>query len=167
MPDAAYQDAIALLKGDHRKVEDLFDRFSRADSGRRELAAQICTELKIHMMIEEEIFYPSLKASIEEDDYNEAFVEHDSAKVLINDIEAHSGEDELFASKVHVLCEEVMHHVKEEEEPGKGIFWQARQSGTNLVALRERLLARREELMEQAESGRLPPAELKVVDVGA
>lgn len=167
MPDAAHQDAIALLKADHRKVEDLFDRFAKADSGKREIAAQICTELKIHMIIEEEIFYPTLKNSIEEDDYNEAFIEHDSAKVLINDIESQDAEDEFFDSKVHVLCEEVTHHVKEEEEPGKGIFWQARQSGADLVALRDRLLARKQDLMDQAEAGDLPPAELKVVNAEA
>lgn len=167
MPDAAHQDAIALLKADHRKVEDLFDRFAKAGSGKRELAARICTELKIHMTIEEEIFYPTLKNSIEEDDYREAFVEHDSAKVLINDIEGHGSEDEFFDSKVHVLCEEVTHHVKEEEEPGKGIFWQARQSGADLVALRDRLLARQQDLMDRAEAGELPPAELRVIDIDA
>jgi hemerythrin superfamily protein len=165
MPQAAHMDAIALLKADHRKVEDLFERFAKADDARKgELAAQICTELKIHMMIEEEIFYPSLKNSIEEDDYNEAFVEHDAAKVLINDIEKLGAGDKFFESKVHVLCEEVTHHVKEEEEPGKGIFWQARQSGTNLVALRDRLVARRDELLAQHDRAGLPPAELRAVE---
>jgi hypothetical protein len=152
MPQAAHMDAIALLKADHRKVEDLFERFAKADDARKgELAAQICTELKIHMMIEE-------------DDYNEAFVEHDAAKVLINDIEKLGAGDKFFESKVHVLCEEVTHHVKEEEEPGKGIFWQARQSGTNLVALRDRLVARRDELLAQHDRAGLPPAELRAVE---
>jgi hypothetical protein len=164
MSEPTYTDAIALLKADHRKVEDLFARFENAKTGKRELAEQICTELKVHMMIEEEIFYPSLKESIEEDDYNEAFVEHDSAKVLINDIEKHGADDEFFESKVHVMSEEVEHHVKEEEEPGKGIFWQARQSGLDLIALRDRMLARKQELMDQAEQGQLPPIELRAVD---
>ena len=167
MTTEAHTDAIALLKADHRTVEDLFERFEKATGGKRELAGQICTELKIHMMIEEEIFYPSLKGAIDEDDYNEAFVEHDSAKVLINDIESRDGEDEFFESKVHVMSEEVLHHVKEEEEPGKGIFWQARQSGADLVALRDRLLARKEELMAQSEAGGLPPIQLSTVDVAA
>ena len=167
MTTETFTDAIALLKADHRKVEALFERFEQAASDKQGLAAQICTELKIHMLIEEDIFYPSLKSSIEEDDYKEAFVEHDSAKVLINDIESGGRGDEFFNSKVHVLSEEVMHHVKEEEEPGKGIFWQARQSGTDLVALRDRLSARKQELMDRAKAGGLPAIQLSTVDVTA
>lgn len=167
MTTETHTDAIALLKADHREVEALFERFEKAESGKREIAAQICTELKIHMTIEEEIFYPSLKGAIDEDDYNEAFVEHDSAKVLINDLESGNTGDEFFDSKVHVMSEEVLHHVKEEEEPGKGIFWQARQSGADLVELRDRLMARKQELMEQARAGGLPPIQLSTVDAAA
>ncbi len=167
MTPETHTDAIALLKADHRKVEGLFEQFEKATSGKRDLAAQICTELKVHMMIEEEIFYPTLKDSIDEDDYNEAFVEHDSAKVLINDIESGNTGDEFFDSKVHVMSEEVMHHVKEEEEPGKGIFWQARQSGVDLVELRDRLQARKQELMDQAQVGGLPAIQLSTVDATA
>jgi Hemerythrin HHE cation binding domain len=167
MTAETYTDAIALLKAGHRKIEELFDKFERAKSGKRELAEKICTELKIHMMIEEEIFYPALKDSIEEDDFNEAFVEHDSAKVLINDIESHGTEDEFFDSKVHVMSEEVRHHVKEEEEPGKGIFWQARQSGADLVEMCDLMLARKEALMNKAKQGQLPRAKLTAVDASA
>jgi len=167
MSTETYTDAIALLKADHREVEDLFEKFEKAKSGKWELAEKICTELKVHMIIEEEIFYPALKDSIDEDDYNEAFVEHDSAKVLINDIESNGPDDQYFDSKVHVMSEEVVHHVKEEEEPGKGIFWQARQSGADLVAMRDQMLARKEELMEKSKSGSLPPAELRAIDAPA
>ena len=65
----AKKDAIALLKADHRKVEDLFEKFEKAkDADRKKaLAEQICLELSIHAMIEEEIFYPSCKGKVEED----------------------------------------------------------------------------------------------------
>lgn len=162
-----YADAICLLKAGHRKVEELFEKFEWAGSGKRELARLICTELKVHMMIEEEIFYPAVKDSIDEADYNEAFVEHDSAKVLINDIESDGGDDEYFESKVHMLSEEVKHHVREEERPGKGVFWQSRQSGVDLVGLRDRMRARKEELMAKASRNELPRAELTTVEIDA
>src|SRR5229473_7702744 len=55
MADASTQDAIALLKADHRTVEDLFERFEAAKgAGKKQaLAEQICRELTIHAKIEE------------------------------------------------------------------------------------------------------------------
>ena len=82
-------DAIALLKADHRKVEDLFEQFEKArDSDRKEkLVKQICTELSIHTMIEEEIFYPACTGKVEGRDLlDEAYVEHDGAKVLVAEL---------------------------------------------------------------------------------
>ena len=94
MPDKP--DAIALLKADHRKVEDLFAKFENAkgDGAKEKLAQQICIELTIHAMIEEEIFYPACKGKVEEDKLKEAYVEHDGAKVLIAEIEAGGPDDD-------------------------------------------------------------------------
>src|SRR3546814_11268930 len=72
--------------------------------------------LKIHAQIEEEVFYPALKGKVDDDLLKEAYVEHDGAKVLINDILASGPEDEYFEAKVTVLSEEIKHHVKEEEK---------------------------------------------------
>ena len=147
MATEVYTDAIALLKADHRKVEDLFEQFEKAKdpAKKQNLANQICTELKVHTMIEEEIFYPALEGKIEEDILSEAYVEHDGAKVLINDIEAGSPDDEFYDAKVHVLSEEIEHHVKEEEAPSEGMFAQARKTDVDLVALGEQMLARKQE----------------------
>ena len=166
MADETPTDAIALLKADHRTVENLFASFESAkDSGRKEtLAKQICTELKIHAMIEEEIFYPALDGKIEDDLLKEAYVEHDGAKVLINDIEAGAPSDEFYDAKVKVLSEEIEHHVKEEEAPSEGMFAKAREAGVDLVALRDAMLARKQELMAQAETEGLPPAKLTAVE---
>ncbi len=157
------QDAIQLLSADHRTVEALFEQFEKAkDDGKKEaLARQICTELKIHAMIEEEIFYPALRGRIDDDDLDEAYVEHDGAKVLINEIEAGSADEEFYDAKVKVLKEEIEHHVKEEERQADNIFSQARKTDVDLQALGEQLLARKQELMAQAEAGGLPPAEPK------
>ena len=81
-------DAIALLKADHRKVEGLFEKFESAKGSERKtaLAKEICTELMVHCTIEEEIFYPACKEAVEEDQMNEAYVEHDGAKVMIAEV---------------------------------------------------------------------------------
>ena len=169
MATEEYTDAIALLKADHRKVEDLFEQFEKTkDSAKKQMiAGKICTELKVHTMIEEEIFYPALEGKIEEGTLSEAYVEHDGAKVLINDIEAGSPDDEFYDAKVHVLSEEIEHHVKEEEAQSEGMFAQARKTDVDIVALGEQMLARKQELMALAESDGLPPAKLTAVEVSA
>ena len=167
MAKEQFTDAIALLKADHREVEGLFKKFQNASGQERKwlLAQQICNELKIHSMIEEEIFYPSFEGQIDDDLYHEAYVEHDGAKVLINDIMASGGEGEFFEAKVTVLCEEIEHHVQEEEKPGEGFFAQARATGIDMVELRDRMMVRKEELMAQAESEGLPPAQMAAIQV--
>jgi len=164
----APSDAIALLKADHRTVEELFSKFENAsDAKKGDLARQICNELKIHTSIEEEIFYPALKGKIEEETWTEAYVEHDGAKVLINDIMASSPEDDFFDAKVKVLSEEIKHHVHEEEARSERMFAQARASGVDLVELRDQMMARKQELMAQAKAGELPPAQASVVKLAA
>ena len=159
-------DAIALLKQEHNEVKDMFEQFEKAtDDGRKaKLAKQICTDLTIHAMLEEEIFYPALRGKIEDDLLDEAYVEHDGAKVLINDIMAGGPDDEFYDAKVKVLSEEIEHHVKEEEAPSEGMFAQARKTDADLVALRDQMLARKEELKRQAETTGLPPAQPTTVD---
>ena len=169
MAKEEFTDAIALLKADHREVEDLFKKFQNA-SGKEDkwrIAQRICNELKIHAQIEEEIFYPACEGKIDDDLYREAYVEHDGAKVLINDIIANGTNDEFFEAKVTVLCEEISHHVKEEERPGEGFFAQARDAGVDMVEMRDRLMARKQELMAQAENGGLPAAKLAAVHLEA
>ena len=160
-------DAIKLLSADHREVEELFEKFEKAsrDGTKEKIAKQICTELKIHAQIEEEIFYPALRGKISDDDLDEAIVEHDGAKVLINDIEAGSPDDDFYDAKVKVLQEEIEHHVKEEEKQQDNIFAQARKTDVDLVALGELMAARKQELKDQAESEGLPPARTAALNV--
>jgi hypothetical protein len=153
--------AIQLLTQDHREVEELFEKFESAsgDGKKEKLARQICTELKVHAMIEEEIFYPALRGKIDDDDIDEAYVEHDGAKVLINDIEAGSPDDHFYEAKVKVLKEEIEHHIKEEEKQSDNIFSQARKTDVDLDALGVQMAARKAELMQIAETQGLPPAQ--------
>ncbi|HEX8379999.1 MAG TPA: hemerythrin domain-containing protein [Allosphingosinicella sp.] len=155
-------DATRLLAEDHRKVEALFEQFEEASGdGRKEkIARQICTELKAHTMIEEEIFYPALRGKIEGDDLDEALVEHDGAKMLINEIEAGGPDDDFYEAKVKVLKEQIEHHVKEEEKEQGNLFQQARAADVDLEALGEQMAARKAELMMLADAeGSLPPAQ--------
>ena len=158
-------DATHILAADHRTVEGLFEEFEKATSKDRKakLAETICTELKIHAQIEEEVFYPALKGKIDDDLLKEAYVEHDGAKVLINDIVASGPEDEFFEAKVTVLSEEIKHHVKEEEKQHDNMFQQARAAGVDLHALGEQLLARKQELKAIADAEGLPPAKLSTI----
>ncbi len=161
MAEQGRQDATHLLMADHRKVEALFGQYEKASGdGRKEkIAREICTELKVHAMIEEEIFYPALRGKIEEDALDEAYVEHDGAKLLINEIEAGGPDDDFYDAKVKVLKEQIEHHVEEEEKIRDNIFQQARAADVDLEALGERMAARKAELLEQAKAGGLPPAE--------
>ena len=158
------QEAIALLKEDHRAVEKLFKDFESAKGeGRKEkLARQICLELSIHTKIEEEIFYPACDGKIEEDLLKEAFVEHDAAKLLMAEIEAGSGQtDDFFDAKVQVLSEQIEHHVKEEEDE---LFAQVRKTDLDLKALGEQLAERKKELMAEYKKSGVPEPELTTMD---
>ena len=156
-------DAIALLKADHRKVEGLFAKFEKARNAkaRQSLAREICTELTIHTMIEEEIFYPACAREVKEDLRLEAYVEHDGAKVLIAEIEGSSPDDDFYDAKVKVLSEQIKHHVKEEEKPGEGLFAQARKAGLDLDALGEQMAARKDELKATFKRSGLPAPETR------
>jgi hypothetical protein len=150
-------DAIALLKADHRKVEELFESYenTKSKSVKARLAQQICMELTVHATIEEEIFYPAVKGQVEDDMLDEAYVEHDGAKMLIGELLAGSPEDDFYDAKVKVLSEEIKHHVKEEEQRD-GIFAQAKKAGVDMVELGERLAARKSELMKQFKASGVP-----------
>jgi hemerythrin superfamily protein len=154
-------DAVALLKADHRKVEDLFASFEAAkgDGKKKALAEQICMELTVHAKIEEDIFYPACEGKVEEDLLKEAYVEHDGAKVLIAEIEAGGPDDEFYDAKVKVLSEQIEHHVKEEEQRVDGMFAQARKAGLDMDALGEQMAAEKAQLIAAYKVGGLPKPE--------
>ena len=157
-------DAIAMLKADHRKVEEIFAAFEKATSKARKqaLAEQACLELKVHTVIEEEIFYPACRGKVEEDLLNEAYVEHDGAKQLINEIEAGGPEEDFYDAKVKVLSEMIEHHVEEEERRSEGMFAQARQAGLDMDELADQMRARKRTAMEEFQAGK--PAETRTME---
>ena len=165
MTETKAKDAIALLKQDHRAVEDLFAKFEKAggEGRKQQLATEICTELSIHAMIEEEIFYPACEGKVEDKLLKEAFVEHDGAKLLIAEINAGEPSDEFYDAKVTVLKEQIEHHVQEEEKRLEGLFSQARAAGIDMDALGEQLRARKAELKAVIEANGLPKPKLRTM----
>jgi hemerythrin superfamily protein len=143
-------DAITLLMDDHKKVKKLFKDYEKLSKkedvdGKVELANQICEELTIHSMIEEEIFYPAAREAIQDDDMmNEAVVEHATAKDLIAQIQEMDGDDPMYDAKVTVLGEYINHHVEEEETE---MFPKVKKAKMDLDSLGAELLERKEELM--------------------
>jgi hemerythrin superfamily protein len=156
MPSRAGKDACDLLDADHKAVKKMFKEYEELTSSRargasqkkKELAQQICQELTVHAQVEEEIFYPALREALKETDLlDEAAVEHQSAKDLIAQIQAAGEPDEMFDAKVKVLGEYIDHHVKEERGE---IFPKARSAKKlDLIAMREELETRKEELMAE------------------
>jgi hemerythrin superfamily protein len=138
--------AIALLENDHREVEGYFERFKRADShpDKKRLAVKICAALRVHAQIEEELFYPAARDATKDNDLlDEALVEHAGAKVLIAEIEAIQPGMPLYDAKVTVLCEQIQHHVKEEESV---LFPKVRQTRLDLKILGSQMAKRKAEL---------------------
>jgi hemerythrin superfamily protein len=151
-PQITAPDAIALLKADHATVSALFEQFDKAGDGAKakklKLARTICNELKVHTQIEEEIFYPAVRAVLpkEKDLLDEADVEHQGAKRLIAELDAMQPDDDLFDAKVTVLSEYIKHHVKEEHTE---MFPKVKKSKIDLRELGMRLAFRKGELVQQ------------------
>lgn len=153
---ASAPDALALLKADHDKVKSLFREFDDLrgsddeDERKGELVDEICYELTVHTMIEDEIFYPVLRSVIDDDDLmDEADVEHAGARELISQLEVMYPGDDHYDATVTVLGEEIAHHIEKEETD---MFDAARRAGLDLDDLGEQLAARKDELDEDLSS---------------
>ena len=147
-------DAIDLLKQDHDRVEKAFkdfEKMDRQDTGAcRRLIDGVCGELTVHTTLEEEIFYPAVREAIEDEDLmNEASVEHETARMLIDQLENMGPDDPNYFATFTVLGEYVRHHIKEEQGE---MFPAARKAGLDLTGLAERMRARKDELAGQAET---------------
>jgi hemerythrin-like domain-containing protein len=146
-------DAIDLLKQDHDKVEKAFKDFEKADrqdpEACRQLIETVCDDLKVHTALEEEIFYPAVREAIEDQDLlNEAAVEHETARMLIEQLENMGSDDPNYFATFTVLGEYVRHHVKEEQGE---MFPAAKKARLDLESLGERMRARKRELTDELE----------------
>jgi len=147
--------AIELLQQDHRMVEDLFEQFEEVKDNDEDAAAEIiesaCAALQIHDKLETEIFYPGLREQAEEEEIedllNEAEIEHETVRELIEKIESLEWEDEKLYAHFTVLSEYVKHHVKEEEQE---LFPKLNQlTDVDLESLGAEMTERKAELMSE------------------
>jgi len=146
-------DALDLLKEDHDKVDKAFRQFEKMSRDDEDACAalvrSVCEDLKAHTTIEEEIFYPALREVVRDEELmNEAAVEHETAKMLIEQLENMQADDPNYHATFTVLGEYVRHHIEEEEGD---MFPEARKSSLDLGALAEQMRARRQELVGEAE----------------
>ncbi|WP_373509370.1 hemerythrin domain-containing protein [Thiocapsa sp.] len=143
------QHATALLRADHKIVSDLFDEYEKTNvkSKKKSLVSQICADLTIHAQIEEEIFYPAVKAALKDKELvPEAIVEHATLKDLIAEVEGVEPDGETFDAKIKVLSEYVKHHVKEEQNE---MFPRLKDSNLDMMELGAQIASRKEELVAE------------------
>ena len=139
--------AISILKKDHDTVKDLFDKFEKAESSseKESIISRAVTELKMHAVVEEEIFYPAVRKHVGPDLMNEADEEHHVAKVLIAELDLNRGGGDHREAKFTVLAESVRHHIKEEENE---VMPKAKELDIDFEALGQKILDRKKELKE-------------------
>jgi len=153
-PASGESDAIELLTEDHRKVDELFEEYESAkeeasDGDKEELVAEICLELTVHASVEEEVFYPAAREALDEEELHlldEAEVEHEHIKMLVEELKTMTAGEPLYDAKVKVLSEYVKHHVEEEEGE---IFPTVRDADLDVEALGDQLRARKEQMMAE------------------
>ena len=148
---------LALLRADHARMRAMFHEVAMLDSEEEErrerLVDDLCDALTLHAMLEEELFYPALRALVDDNLLDTAELEHDSARELILQLETLFPDDDFFDATVAVLAEEVAHHVAIEETV---LFPALARAGVDQVALGQRLRARRIQLETDLASP--PPA---------
>jgi hypothetical protein len=142
-------DAIALLKADHDKVKKILEEgestTERGIKTRTELFATIKGELFVHERIEEEIFYPELKAHPKAKDIVlEGYEEHHVVDEIMGELEALDVTDETWGAKFKVMKENIEHHIEEEEgemfKTARSVFdrQELEDLGARMQALKER-----------------------------
>jgi len=139
--------AISIILKDHDKVKGLFERWEEAESSaaREKLITEAVTELKIHAVIEEELFYPAVRNHVGNDVMNEADEEHHVARVLIAELDATGRENDHRDAKFKVLAESVRHHINEEENE---VLPKAKELKIDFEALGRQILDRKKELKQ-------------------
>ena len=143
---AKEKSALELLKADHEKVTQMFEEYEETHtaSKKRKLATEICEALSVHAQVEEELFYPEVKAALKDKTLvPEATVEHAVMKELIAQIESDEEGGEMYDATIKVLSEYVKHHIKEEQGE---LFRKVKQSSLDMAELGERMAARFEDL---------------------
>jgi hemerythrin superfamily protein len=149
---SARKDILDRLKDDHKRVKKAYRDFQKLDiekdpDGCEAIVVQVLDELTVHAALEEEFLYPAARGEVDDDLLDEAEVEHESMHTAIDQLREMSPDDDKYAARFSVLCEYVLHHVKEEEGE---IFPQLERAKLEWEALAQEMNERRESLMQDA-----------------
>jgi hemerythrin superfamily protein len=145
----ARNQVLQQLKDDHKRVKKAYRDFQKLDSEEdlqacEAIVQQVLQELTVHAALEEEILYPAARDAISDEDLiDEAEVEHESMHIFLNQLRSMGPDDEKFAARFTVLCEYVLHHIKEEEGE---IFPQLERARLDWETLAQEMDQRRHEL---------------------
>jgi hemerythrin superfamily protein len=158
-PTGEARDAIDLLTDDHKRVDKLFIDFETIDrddaDAVQELVEIACMELQIHSILEEEIFYPAVRAQVADDDrehhdvLNDAEVEHETVDDMVAKLQELEPDDAMYAAYFRVLSDYVKRHALEEETE---LFPYVKRLKLDLQQLGEDMRTRREELFAEMEA---------------
>lgn len=141
--------ATEMLREDHRKVKEIFDEFESTEesSAKKRLVERALIELTVHAKLEEEIFYPTVRREIQEEDLmDEAAEEHHVAKLLIGELASMKPSDSRYDAKFMVLAESVRHHIEEEEGE---MLPKIEESGFDLETLGQEMTERKLRLVDE------------------
>ena len=130
---------LALLRADHAHVRALFHAFAMLDrdeeAQRERVVDELCDALSMHGLLEDELFYPALRGAVDDDLLEDAALEHDSVRELVEQLGALFPDDDYFDVSVAVLAEEVERHVAFEENL---LFPALARAGTDQLFARQR-----------------------------
>lgn len=139
--------AIEMLREDHRKVQELFEKFEESSDGKEQICEQAIAELETHATLEEEIFYPAAQKQIEDKELiDEAHEEHHVVKLIMAELKKMTASDERFEAKFKVMSESVKHHIQEEESE----LFPMIEDKLDAESLGEQMQARKEELQAKS-----------------
>jgi len=165
---AARSHIIELLQDDHWRVKRAYREFQRLDAERNgdlceSIVRRTLHELRVHAALEEELIYPIMRPIVSDPErVDEAEVEHETIHLLISQLEAAHAVDEKFTARFVVLCEYVLHHIKEEEGE---LFPQLKRAKLDWETLCAEFTERREALLTADAIDSLPnPFDLAPVD---
>jgi hemerythrin superfamily protein len=150
-------DALEMLQEDHEKVKGLFEQFEEAEdsAAKAQIVQTALKELEIHATLEEEIFYPAVRETDDDEEHedmmDEALEEHHVAKMLIAELQDMAPDDERYDAKFTVLAESVKHHIEEEESE---LLPKAEKEELDLESLGEQMMERKQQLITAETIGR-------------
>jgi hemerythrin superfamily protein len=152
MHPTAQQNALDVLRHDHRKIKDLFETIEESVdlTEQKDAVDSLIQDLRGHLQLEEKIFYPAVKDAFQvEPLVDQSQEELLDIETVIKDLEEMEPEDPLFSDKLMELEDKVAHHIQESETE---IFPRVEDSSIDLDQMAESLVS-----LKHQQSLTMPP----------